>query len=390
MSNAKIEKIELTLFEIILNDVEENKSGIGIVYVPGTKNNHVRLGIRIFDSDGHVGEYIAPRSRAKIIISASEALSYHLIGKNPLHREAIYRQLRGLCKHVGEVGIGAIDIALWDLAGKKYSCSISNLLGGYRNSLPAYASTMHGDSHKNGLSSPEAYADFAEECLELGYQGYKMHGWGGNVKEEISMLKAVGKRVGGKMKIMYDAGCHFNTLADALEVGSICDEYNFYWYEDPYKDGGVSINGNRVLSDNLKTPIMVGEHVRNLETSVDILTNGASFFSRADPDYDGGITGSHKLVAASEGLGVDCEIHACGPAMRQLMAASRNSNFYEVNLVHPSCKNPWSLPVYDCDYSDQLDCIDKNGNVSVSNKPGLGVLYDWDFVKKNKIQTILI
>ena len=85
---------------------------------------------------------------------------------------------------------------------------------------------------------------------------------------------------------------------------------------------------------------MVGEHVRNLETSVDILVNGASFFSRADPDYDGGITGCHKLVAASEGLGVDCEIHACGPAMRQLMAASRNSNFYEVNLVHPVVKIP--------------------------------------------------
>ena len=40
------------------------------------------------------------------------------------------------------------------------------------------------------------------------------------------MLRAVGKRVGDKMKIMYDAGCHFNTLADALEVGKVCDEYN--------------------------------------------------------------------------------------------------------------------------------------------------------------------
>ena len=45
------------------------------------------------------------------------------------------------------------------------------------------------------------------------------------------------------MKIMYDAACHLNTLSDALEVGRICDEYGFYWYEDPYKDGGVSING---------------------------------------------------------------------------------------------------------------------------------------------------
>ena len=55
---------------------------------------------------------------------ATEALSYNIIGKNPLDRLSIYRELRGLCKHIGEVGIGAIDIALWDLAGKKYNCRL--------------------------------------------------------------------------------------------------------------------------------------------------------------------------------------------------------------------------------------------------------------------------
>ncbi len=391
MPELKIVKIELTLFEILISNIKENKSGIGIIYSPGSKNKHFRFGIRIFDSDGNIGEYVPPRGRAKIVIAASEALSHHIIGKNPLKREFIYRQLRGLCKHVGEVGIGPIDIALWDLAGKKYNCSISELLGGYRALLPSYASTMHGDRELDGLSSPEAYADFAEECLELGYKGYKMHGWSnGDVKEEIAMLQAVGKRIGDKMKIMYDAGCHLRTLADALEVGKVCDEFNFYWYEDPYKDGGVSINGNKILCQNLKTPILVGEHIRNLETSVDMLTNGASFFSRADPDYDGGITGCQKLVTSSEGLGVDCEIHACGPAMRQLMGASRNSNFYEVNLVHPKCKNPWSLPVYKNKYNDELNCIDKNGNVKISNDPGLGVKYDWDYIEKNKIHKFII
>ena len=79
-----------------------------------------------------------------------------------------------------------------------------------------------------------------------------MHGWSnGDVAEEIAMLKAVGERVSGKMKIMYDAGCNLSTLADALEVGKVCDDYEFYWYEDPYKDGGVSINGNKNLSKKL-------------------------------------------------------------------------------------------------------------------------------------------
>ena len=76
--------------------------------------------------------------------------------------------------------------------------------------------------------------------------------------------------------------------------------------------------------------------------------------------------------------------------MRQLMAASRNSNFYDVNLVHPNCKNPWSLPIYNEQYSDQLDCIDENGNVKVSDQPGLGVKYDWEYIEKNKLNTIIL
>lgn len=391
MENPQINKIKLTLFEIELVNVIEDKGGIGIKYSPNTINKHLRFAIQIYDNQGNVGEYVPPRGRAKVIMTASEALSHYLIGANPLDRNGVYRKLRGLCKHIGEVGIGAIDIALWDLAGKKYKSPIYELLGGERKMLPAYASTMNGDKEKNGLSSPEAYADFAEQCLELGYKGYKMHGWSaGNVKDEIEMLRAVGDRVAGKMKIMYDAACHLNTLSDALEVGRVCDEYGFYWYEDPYKDGGVSINGNQVLVQKLSTPLLVGEHVRNLETSVDMLVNGSSFFSRADPDYDGGITGSYKLVLASEGLGVDCEIHSCGPPMRHLMAASRNSNFYEVNLLHPKCNNPWSLPVYDKNYDDLINCIDKNGNVEVPTGPGLGIEYNWDYIRKNKLHTLEI
>ena len=47
MSNSKINKIELTSFEIELIDIEENQSGIGIFYSPNTKKKHIRFGIRI-------------------------------------------------------------------------------------------------------------------------------------------------------------------------------------------------------------------------------------------------------------------------------------------------------------------------------------------------------
>ena len=38
-------------------------------------------------------------------------------------------------------------------------------------------------------------------------------------------------------------------------------------------------------------------------------------------------------------------------------------------------------PVYTCGYTDQIDCIDRDGTVPVPDGPGLGVTYDWDWIK---------
>ena len=101
-----------------------------------------------------------------------------------------------------------------------------------------------------------------------------------------------------------------------------------------------------------------------------------------DPEYDMGITGGLKIAHLGEAFGIDVEVHACGPAHRHIMSAMRNSNFYEVALVGPDCPNAFP-PVYLCGYTDQLDCVDSNGFVSVPEGPGLGVVYDWDFINTN-------
>ncbi len=64
------------------------------------------------------------------------------------------------------------------------------------NRSPTYASTYHADDN-GGLNSPEAYADFAEQCHEMGYEGFKIHGWGGSdeqrdIDREIKTVHEVG------------------------------------------------------------------------------------------------------------------------------------------------------------------------------------------------------
>ena len=386
-----ITKIEVIAFTVQVENIAADPGGIGVFYQPGPGSPQVRFGLRIHSDAGVTGEYVPPRGRARVIMAHVVALAHGLVGKAALERERHYQTMRKATRHVGEVGIGALDIALWDLAGKFHDAPICQLLGGYRGKLPAYASTLGGDRLPDGLSSPEAYADFAERCLAGGYPAYKMHGWKeGDVEEEIAMIRAVAERVGGRMQLMYDSACNLKTFADAVRLGRVCDEYGYLWLEDPYSDGGISIHAHRKLRELIRTPILIGEHVRNPESNLDILVAGASDFARADPDYDGGITGCLKIARAAEALGMDVEVHACGPAMRHLMAALRNSNYYEMNLVHPRTANAWHLPVYGEGYADELDSIDAAGCVEVPQGPGLGVRYDWNAIERDAIERTVI
>jgi L-alanine-DL-glutamate epimerase-like enolase superfamily enzyme len=260
---------------------------------------------------------------------------------------------------------------------------VHRLLGGYKERLPAYASTYHGDHQPDGLSSPEAYADFAEQCLELGYPAFKIHGWGrAPISQEVATVHAVGQRVGGRMDLMLDPACEYTTFGDALKVGRACDEEGFFWYEDPYRDGGTSQSGHRRLRQLIRTPLLQTEHVRSLEPHIDFLVNEATDYVRGDVGYDG-ITGAMKIAHACEGLGADIEFHGPGPAQRQCMASVRNTNYYEMGLVHPRTAISHVNELY-LDYTDELTSVDADGTVPVPQGPGLGVTIDWDWVERHR------
>ena len=260
----------------------------------------------------------------------------YLFGKNALERERIYTDVNRALRQVARIGYAPVDIALWDLAGKYYDTPVYRLLGGYKERLPAYASTYHGDHQPDGLSSPEAFADFAEQCRELGYPAFKIHGWGTGAdrarRSPPSTRSASGSAAG--MDLMLDPACEYITFGDALKVGWACDDERFFWYEDPYRDGGTSQFAHRKLRQLIRTPLLQTEHVRSLEPHVDFVVAEATDFVRGDVGYDG-ITGVMKVAHACEGLGLDIEFHGPGPAQRQCMAAVRNTNYYEMGLVHP-------------------------------------------------------
>ena len=71
------------------------------------------------------------------------------------------------------------------------------------------------------------------------------------------------------MDLMLDPACELMTFGDAVKVGWACDENRFFWYEDPYRDGGISQFAHRKLRQLINTPILQTEHVRSLEPHID-------------------------------------------------------------------------------------------------------------------------
>jgi len=373
--------IELLEFSYTRQGVAPHEKARAMLYSPGATSTLKARAIRIHTDAGIIGGYVGGNATEYAWIPQ---VAYALIGKNALAREAFYTTAKQALKQHARMGLSQIDMALWDIAGKYYDAPIYELLGEFRKNLPTYASTTPGDDHPDGLSTPEAYADFAEQCLEMGYPAYKIHTWReAPMSKHIAMLTAVAERVGGKMDLMLDPASTFMTFADAYKIGRACDDLGYLWLEDPYRDGGVSAFGHRKLRQMIRTPILQTEHVRGLEQHVDFLVADGTDFVRIDNDYDGGVTGVMKIAHASEGFGLDAELHAPGPTRRHVMAAIRNTNYYELGLVHPKMGRA-APPIYLDGYSDELDAIDSNRNVQPPEKPGIGVEIDWAFIEKNQ------
>lgn len=381
MSDLTISSISLTKYEFSKKDLGTDYNGFNLVYEPGATLETEGYVLTIQTEGGLKGEFSGGQVAD---YSQLPKLANYLLGRHALERERFYSDINRALRQVARIGLAPLDCALWDLAGKAQEVPLYRLLGGYKKKVPCYASTYHGDEQKNGLNSPEAYAEFAVQCLEMGYPAFKIHGWGqAPISMEIANVEAVAAAVGDSMDLMLDPACEFQTFADVLKVGRACDRNGYFWYEDPGRDGGISQFMHRKLRQMLSTPLLMTEHVRTLQPHMDFALADATDYIRGDIGYDG-ITGVMKLAHACEAIGLDIEFHGPGPAARHCMSAIRNTNYYEMGLVHPHAPSSGASPIFLDGYADTLTSIDSEGCVPVPQGHGLGVNLNWDWIRSQQ------
>ena len=373
---SRIKRIVIQEYRYTLEDL-----GPAIwTYQKGGRLDVTKFVVTVETDDGLTGSY-APHFGATSHAAAQvDEMARALIDHDAEQREKIFELLKNGFRHYDKVGIAALDCALWDLAGKKYGTSVARLLGGFRQRLPAYASTFPGQRTPGGLDSVEKYGEFAQECRERGFPGFKIHSFfDGDVQTEIDIMTAVRNGAGSDMRLMTDPASSLKSFMDAIEVGRACDELEFFWYEDPYRDASSSAIAHKRLRDFIKTLLLIGEHIRGFEQKADFVIAGGTDILHIDPELDGGISGTMKLTQFCDAIGMEVQLHTAGPAHRHCMAAIVNTHYYELGLVCPDgAYNALQPPIYADDYGDQMDNVGADGCVPVPDGPGLGVAYDWD------------
>ena len=172
---------------------------------------------------------------------------------------------------------------------------------------------------------------------------------------------------------------HYYSREQALYLGRELEKLGFYWMEEPM--GEHSMSSYVWLSGQLDLPICGPETAEGkMYTRAEWIKHEASDISRGGVGDIGGITPMMKLVGLCESHGVRLELHGGGPGnLHVLCAMSVPGEYYERGLLHPFIdyeKPPawlYSIP----------DPMDEEGFVHISQKPGLGWDFNFDYIREN-------
>ncbi len=268
---------------------------------------------------------------------------------------------------------GAIDVALWDLAGKRAGLPIHQLLGSYRQKAPVYASfSLH--------PSPQAYVEDALHWKSLGWKAYKVHP-PADPQEDIAVCRAVKEAVGNSMVLMLDSVWAY-CYEDALRVGRAIEEMGYYWYEDPLAMD--DIYGYAKLRQKLDIPILATEaNPGGLYPMAQFITAQATDMLRGDVAVKGGITPMMKIAHLAEAFRMKCEVHHGGNSLNNvanlhITMAMPNCDYFEVLL--PAHAQRYGL-VHDIE-------VDREGFVHAPMGPGLGYEIDFGLIKHKQTRVL--
>ncbi len=275
-----------------------------------------------------------------------------------------------------------LEAALWDIIGQVCGQPVSQLFGGFTKRLLAYASCGE-------FKPPEIRAESALALREEGFRALKIRIDRGRIAEGIATVEAVRRAVGSTMDIMVDLNQAWRMPGDITPSGDVVDarrladalrELGVLWLEEPLM--GSDVRGLAALRGNVGSlRIAGGEMVRSLAELLAYVDADAVDVYQPDVVLSVGMLRTRmlaELVMArnrwftphtwSNGLGFVANLH--------VTAGVGGGPYLEFPYDPPN----WSVERRDFMFTEPLR-VDRDGYVSVPDRPGLGITIDPDALR---------
>lgn len=337
-------------------------------------------------------------------------LKSRIVGEDPLQLDKIFRRIKQFGGHARQGGgVSAIEMALWDIAGKVYNAPVYAMIGGgkFRDKVRIYAETEES-------KDPKIYAQRMKERKEgMGITWLKMdlgiemvvdtpgtitnptdiNLWEMNqlphpllamevTDKGIAMLEryvaAVRDAVGMEIPLSMDHLGHLG-VKSIIRLGKAYEKYNLSWMEDVIPWTYTYLL--KEISEQSPTPILTGEDIYLKEPFRVLCERHA--VSKIHPDLAtaGGILETHKIGDMAEDYGVPMAMHfARTPVscMANVHCAAATQNF--LALEHHSLDVPWWSSLVE--EGTKMPIVN-HGWIDVPDRPGLGVTVNEEVVRQH-------
>lgn len=324
--------------------------------------------VRITDSDGADGmgyTYTVGAGGGAIHDMVVRDLTPKLIGQVSENIEALWQKMWWTLHYGGRGGqavsaISAVDIALWDLKAKRARQPLYQALGGYDRNVPCYAGGID-----LWLTLEELLAQ-TEGNLAKGFRAIKMKVGRPKLSEDVARVQAMREHLGADFPLMADANMRWS-VDQAIQAARALQGCNLVWLEEPAIPDDIQGHARIVREGGV--PIATGENFHTLHEFAHFMRAEALTYPEPDVTNCGGVTVFMKVAHLAESFNLPLTSHGAHDVAVHLLASAPNRSYLEAHgfgldryLAHP------------------LQIVD--GNAIAPDRPGHGVMFDWDGLEK--------
>ena len=270
--------------------------------------------------------------------------------------------------------LSGIDIAMWDLLGRRYEEPIYKLLG-YERAEPRqpYASVLFGDTAQDTLTKARGIRDRGYLAAKFGWRPYGK----GGVAEDREQVEAAREGLGPDGILLVDAGTIWGYDLEAAEARlPALQAVNATWLEEPFVSGALDAY-HALAQQSGSVRIAGGEGSHNEDMARHMIDHGGLGFVQIDAGRIGGISPSRRVADYALERGVTYVNHT----FTSHLALSASLQPFAGHPAGAICEYPVELKSLAWDMTQDHILPDANGQVNVPDAPGLGLMPDLEAAK---------